>query len=76
MQRMELYFMAYPGSPSAVRRPRLSMRGNVWSALPGPNLRDGIAGFGPTAEAALKDFDLQYLRALRATENSPIKNSA
>jgi hypothetical protein len=67
-QRMELYYLAHPGSPSAVRRPRLSMRGRVWTALLGSNLRDGIAGFGPTVEAALKDFDTQYLRALRPPE--------
>ena len=65
MQRTELYYMAHPGSPSAVRRPRLSMRGKVWTALLGSNLRDGIAGFGATVEAALKDFDARYLQALR-----------
>jgi hypothetical protein len=76
MQRMELYYLAHPGSPSAVRRPRLSMRGKVWTALLGPNLRDGIAGFGPTVEAALKDFDIQYLRTLRPPEIPVIENSA
>jgi hypothetical protein len=65
MQRMELYCMAHPGSPSAVRRPRLCRRGKVWTAVLGPNLRDGIAGFGSTVEAALSNFDAQYLQALR-----------
>ncbi|MGH7981777.1 MAG: hypothetical protein ACREFF_01360 [Candidatus Udaeobacter sp.] len=65
MQRMELYYMAHPGSPSAVRRPRLSMRGKMWTALLGSNLRDGIVGLGKTVEAALNDFDAKYLRALR-----------
>ena len=68
IQRMELYFMTHPGSPSAVRRPSLSVRGKVWTALLGPNLREGIAGFGPTVEAALGDFDAQHLRALRPPE--------
>jgi hypothetical protein len=75
MQRMELYYSAHPGSPFAVRRPELSMRGKMWTALLGPNLRDGIAGFGPTVEAALKDFDVRYLRALRSPEITAIKNS-
>ena len=65
MQRMDLYYMADPGSPSAARRPRLLMRGKMWTALLGSNLRDGIAGFGLTVEAALKDFDAKYLQASR-----------
>ena len=35
MQRAELYYMACPGSPSAVRRPRLLLRGKLWTALSG-----------------------------------------
>jgi hypothetical protein len=68
--------ITHPGSPSAVRRPRLSHRGKVWTALLGSNLKDGITGFGPTVEAALKDFDLQYLRALRPPEIPATKNGA
>jgi hypothetical protein len=34
-------------------------------ALLGRNVRDGIAGFGPTGEAALPAFDAQYLISLR-----------
>jgi hypothetical protein len=52
------------------------MRGRVWTALLGSNLRDGIAGFGPTVEAALKDFDMQYLRALRPPEIPVTENRA
>jgi hypothetical protein len=63
-QRMELYFKAHPGSPSAVRRPQLSKRGNIWVALLGPNVEEGIVGFGPTLEAALRAFDFQYLSRL------------
>jgi hypothetical protein len=68
MQRMELYFMAYPGSPSAVRRPRLSQQGEGWKAFLGSNGRNGVTGFGRTVEAALSDFDTRYLRALRLLE--------
>jgi hypothetical protein len=63
--RAELYYESHPGSPSAVRSPRLSVRSGVWIALLGRSVRDGIAGFGPTIEAALRAFDAQYLQALR-----------
>ncbi len=68
-ERMELYFMAHPGSPSAVRRPRISLRGQVWKAILG-NHKDGISGIGSTVEEALGDFDTRYLRALRPPEVS------
>ncbi|MEY2563460.1 MAG: hypothetical protein QOH88_1653 [Verrucomicrobiota bacterium] len=64
-QRAELYCEAHPGSPSAVRMPRLFVRSGVWIALLGGTIRDGIAGFGPTVEAALSAFDRQYLESLR-----------
>lgn len=63
-ERMELYCAAHPGSPSAVRRPCLMKRGQMWVALLGPNVRDGIVGLGPNVEAALRAFDAQYLRML------------
>jgi hypothetical protein len=70
-ERMELYFLAHPGSPSAVRRPRLFARSGVWVALLGRAVRDGIAGFGPTVEAALRAFDVQYVNALRPPSEAP-----
>jgi hypothetical protein len=65
MEQMELYFEAHPGSPSAVRRPRLSVRGDLWIALLGPSVEEGIVGIGPTVTAALRAFDVQYLAGLR-----------
>ena len=50
-ERMELYFRA--------------MRNKIWVAVLGQGLYDSIKGFGTTVEAALADFDGQYLRALR-----------
>jgi hypothetical protein len=74
MQRAELYYETHPGSPSAVRMPSLFVRSGVWIALLGRNVRDGIAGFGPTIEAALRAFDSQYLECLRPkTEGSETK---
>jgi hypothetical protein len=64
-QRADLYFELHPGSPSAVRSPRLFVRSGVWIALLGRTIRDGIAGFGPTIETALSAFDRQYINSLR-----------
>jgi len=64
MERMELYCIAHPGSPSAVCRPHLSVRGELWIALLGPSAEEGIVGIGPSVEAALRAFDAQYLAAL------------
>jgi hypothetical protein len=64
-EQMELYCAAHPGSPSAVRRPRLFVRGELWIALLGPSVEEGIVGIGPTVDAALRAFDTQYLAGLR-----------
>jgi hypothetical protein len=63
--RAELYYESHPGSPSAVRAPKIFMKSGVWTALLGESVRDGIAGFGPTVETALRAFDQQYLNYLR-----------
>ena len=64
-QRTELYYELHPGSPSAVRSPKVFVRSGVWIALLGRTVREGIAGFGPTVETALRAFDAQYLNSLR-----------
>ncbi len=68
MEEMQLYRAAHPGSPSAVRQPRLFVRGQLWIALLGPSVEEGIVGIGSTIEAALRAFDAQYLAGLRPTE--------
>jgi hypothetical protein len=65
MQEMERYYAAHPQGPAATRRPRLSIRGRTFVALLGPAIGDGIAGFGDSAQAALRAFDVQYSRSLR-----------
>jgi hypothetical protein len=65
MEQMELYCAAHPGSPSAVRRPGLFVRGDLWIALLGRSVEEGIVGIGPTVTAALRAFDAQYLAGLR-----------
>src|SRR5215467_10766879 len=64
LEQMQDYCATRPGSPSAERRPQLFSRGDLWIALLGPNLEEGIVGIGPTVAAALRAFDAQYL-ALR-----------
>jgi hypothetical protein len=65
MEQMELYYQAHPGSPAAVRRPKLLARGDLWIALLGPTVEEGIVGIGPSVTAALRAFDAQYLAELR-----------
>jgi len=64
METMERYCTAHPGSPSAERRPQLSFRGQLWIALVGPSVEEGIVGMGRTVEAALHSFDNQYRAGL------------
>src|SRR5436190_7661794 len=71
-ERTELYYMAHPGSPSAVRRPKLSIRSGVWVALLGESVRKGIVGLGATVEMALAAFDAQYLKFIRQPETKPV----
>ena len=65
MEQMELYRATHPGSPSTVRRPRLFFRSELWIALLGPSVEEGIVGIGRTVDAALRAFDTQYLAGLR-----------
>jgi len=58
---MESYCAAHTNSPSAVRRPALSIRTGLWIALLGPSIEKGIVGLGSTVEAALRAFDIQYM---------------
>jgi hypothetical protein len=70
VEQMEHYCVEHPGSPSAVRRPQLFFRGDLWIALLGANLAEGIVGIGSTVGAALRAFDAQCLAGQRSpTEN-------
>jgi hypothetical protein len=60
IEQMKIYFAAHPGSPSAMRRPQLFFRSDLWIALLGPSLEEGIVGIGPTVAVALRAFDTQY----------------
>ena len=76
MEQMELYCVAHPGSPSAVRRPRLVFRSELWIALLGPSIEEGIVGIGSTIAAALRAFDTQYLAGLRPASGTIARATA
>jgi hypothetical protein len=76
LERAELYFAAHPGSPSAARRPQISVRSGTWIALLGQNIEEGIVGFGSSVEAALRAFDAQYLKALRPPNEAGLRHAA
>jgi hypothetical protein len=69
-EEMKAYCAAHPGSPTAVRRPQLLIRSDLWIAQLGPNDADGIVGIGRTVEAALQAFDSEYLARLRPPARS------
>ena len=65
MAEMERYCAEHPRSPSAARRPKLMQRGRSWVALVGYTLQDGVAGIGESVAAALRAFDIQYLKSMK-----------
>ena len=60
IEQVEVYCTAHPDSPSAMRHPKLFVRSDLWIALLGPSIEEGIAGIGPNIAAALRAFDSQY----------------
>ena len=43
-----------------MRRPKLFVRSDLWIALLGPSMEEGIVGIGANVAAALRAFDAQY----------------
>ena len=60
IEQMDIYCIAHPESPSAMRRPKLFVRSDLWIALLGPSIEEGIVGIGPNIASALRAFDAQY----------------
>ena len=58
---VEEFLEDYPKTPAAQLRPRMGMANDVWLAFIGPDLRRGASGFGPTPQAALEDFNRNFL---------------
>lgn len=53
--------------PSVLLRPDLLLDGNQYCALYGKDLMNGIAGFGDTADAAMRDFDRNWVESKAPT---------
>jgi hypothetical protein len=49
--------------PSVLYRPTISADGTAWCALLGDNLQEGVAGFGDTPDAAMRDFDIVFWKS-------------
>ncbi len=69
LEEMVRYCEAHSDGPAALRKPQLYMRGTNFVVLLGPNIAEGIAGFGRTVSAALRAFEVQYLRSVRAPDS-------
>ncbi|AZR94620.1 hypothetical protein BBB39_13160 [Bordetella trematum] len=48
--------------PSVLFRPSLSIDGDQWCALYGPDIQVGVAGFGDTPASAMTAFDAEWIR--------------
>jgi hypothetical protein len=51
-------------APSVLYRPKLMADGDMWFALYGDNLQEGVAGFGKTPAEAMYAFDEAWTKSL------------
>lgn len=49
--------------PHVLMRPALYLDGNMYCALYGENIMEGCAGFGETADLAMRDFDQNWFNS-------------
>lgn len=54
--------------PSVLYRPAISLDGNKWCALYGDDLVCGVSGFGDSPDAAMRDFDAQWITLLAQSQ--------
>ncbi len=47
-------------APSVLYKPTISVDGNQWCVLYGPDLQNGVAGFGDSPAKAMEDFDRNW----------------
>lgn len=47
--------------PFVLLKPKMYPDGNMWCALYGENIQEGVAGFGETPAKAAIDFDIHWL---------------
>lgn len=60
-------------SPHVLMRPAVYPDGNMWCALYGENLQDGVCGFGETPAAAMADFDKNWHGQTLSSPTRPIE---
>ena len=65
-------FRDYPSAKEIIKilphmkfKPKLFKKENIWCALYGNNMEDGIIGFGETPNKALKAFDKAFDKAVK-----------
>ncbi len=61
-KEVKMYCAAHPGSPPAVRHPRIVVDHGRYVALLGRSNRVGVIGFGTSVASALHAFDDLYTR--------------
>ena len=54
--------------PSVLFKPVLTLDGNQWCALYGPDLQVGVAGFGDSPADAMWDFDRKWEKKIEPAE--------
>lgn len=62
-RNMRIYYddIGYQNNrPSTIYKPKLYKDGNLWCALYGDNIQDGVAGFGDSPALAYEDFDRNW----------------
>jgi hypothetical protein len=48
--------------PNVLHKPKLYQDGNMWCALLGGNIQEGICGFGKSPAKAMMDFDKAWFK--------------
>jgi hypothetical protein len=48
--------------PCVLHKPKLYRDGNLWCVLFGPNIQEGVCGFGTSPDKAMKDFDKAWFK--------------
>jgi hypothetical protein len=57
--------------PFVLLRPRMFPDGDLWCALYGRNMQEGVAGFGITPEQAAEAFDKAWREEVPTQEQKP-----
>ena len=53
---------AFMARPSVMLGLTPTRDGNAWSVLYGPNIQEGVCGFGDTPDKAMLDFDVHWIK--------------